>query len=209
VKEFLPRFQAPILVKDERGQQRADLNIGYPLRVRKTGKAKTKGTGPKQGVLDLENPSQSRKESGDEPARKRNPRSDLPTVTWVSIATGDRDADDLAGRAARYTPNAHALVINRDFEVYEGAIKHWMGKAEDLPGAKQAITKAVKEVYEIELVLRVMHARALEGRPEWLTEFGALVSEEALTMAVLGLVGAEAQLARRVPAVIGAIREAL
>lgn len=133
-----------------------------------------------------------------EPSKKINPRQDLPEIKWISLENGTRSPGELEGRAAEYAENVHTLTINSDHFLFKQQLDYWTKQYSGIPGADAGILEIVRDVYSGELSLRIMHARSLEGTLTWEpSKFSQLLSPEALTLAVLGYIGADAQIAAR------------
>lgn len=206
LKELWPRLRSPEFRRSLNGVFRVAANLVGGA-TRKLGSKRARsgedghgGAGGRGGI------NQSRSPDGTVRASKVNPRMDPPECEWISIANGKRTEGDLEGRAARYVQTKHLIQVNGDFPLFEQVILHWIAKHGGAPGSEEKIKVCVRDVYSLDLIAKVVHAYAMKGTPTWESQdsFDRLLSDEALTLAVLGLTGQEQQLTRMIVGAIGA-----
>jgi hypothetical protein len=110
----------------------------------------------------------------------------FPTVTWVSVEDGGREAgDQLEDKAATFVPNQNTLLVNADFRVFKDMIAR-LCKKEAGPGLEGAVKEIVHQWFEQALVETVIGIKQLQGSKEWgPEEIVKALSPEALTSAVM------------------------
>lgn len=126
-------------------------------------------------------------EDGD-PADPIVPKVTFPTIRWVSVAAGTREANDhLEDRAASYVNSTqNVLFINEDFRVYTDLVKHFVQLYEGYPGVEQTVPRTIQEWYAQQLVEAVLGILAIRGSAKWTpNQIEQALSEESLTAAVM------------------------
>jgi hypothetical protein len=113
----------------------------------------------------------------------------FPTVKWVSIENGGRDAgDQLEDKAANFLASQNTLFANADFRVFNDMISR-LCKEKDAgpgPGLQDAVKEVVHQWFEQALVETVIGIQQLKGSKEWgPEEIEKALSPEALTSAVM------------------------
>ncbi len=113
----------------------------------------------------------------------------FPTVKWVSVENGGRDAgDQLEDKAATFISTQNTLLVNADFRVFKDMIGR-LCKEKDAgpgPGLQDAVREIVHQWFEQALVETVIGIQQLKGSKEWgPEEIEKALSPEALTSAVM------------------------
>lgn len=113
----------------------------------------------------------------------------FPTVKWVSVENGTRDAgDQLEDKAATFIANQNTLLVNADFRVFKDMTSR-LCKEKDAgpgPGLRDAVKEIVHQWFEQALVETVIGIQQLKGSKEWgPEEIERALSPEALTSAVM------------------------
>ncbi len=113
----------------------------------------------------------------------------FPTVKWVSVENGGRDAgDQLEDKAATFISTQNTLLVNADFRVFKDMIGR-LCKEKDAgpgPGLQDAVREIVHQWFEQALVETVIGIQQLKGSKEWgPEEIERALSPEALTSAVM------------------------
>ena len=113
----------------------------------------------------------------------------FPTVKWVSVENGSRDANDqLEDKAATFISNQNTLLVNADFRVFTDMVAR-LCKEKDAgpgPGLRDAVREIVHQWFEQALVETVIGIQQLKGSKEWgPDEIEKALSPEALTSAVM------------------------
>lgn len=108
----------------------------------------------------------------------------FPTVHWLTVANGRREAGDLEDRAARFLKDQNLLLVNGDFRLVTDTVKYWT-RAYGEP-TRAVVEEVVREWVSQALVESVLGVQALEGSSrEWNAEdISRALSEEALTTAI-------------------------
>ena len=141
-------------------------------------------------------------EEGGQPGREVRDRLDIK-ARWVS-----ESEVGAADRAGHYIPETNELLINQDFRVFTGFIDRWERVYRNVPGARQIITEVVREWFEQQLIEVVYAVDYLRGDKEWSqSDIGTIVSDEALTAAVLPRYHIEMAVRRVLGAKLGSVRE--
>ena len=131
-----------------------------------------------------------------------------PDVDWISVLDETRIPPDLEDRAAKFLPASNRLLINADFRVFSDMIKRYLERYSDIPGAEPAITEVVREWFEQALIETVLGAQALRGARHWsIDDMDALLSEQALTAAVMPRYHIDTAIKRALGARLGSVKE--
>ena len=147
-----------------------------------------------------------------DPADPLTPKTQFPTIKWVSIAKGTRSADDLLeDRAASYQNSTqNILLINEDFRVYTDLVKHFVRSYEGYPGVERTVPEVVKEWYAQQLVETVLGMVAVRGSAKWTpAQIEQALSEEALTAAIMPRYNLFQQVSRVLGTKLGSLKERL
>lgn len=141
-------------------------------------------------------------EDGGQPGREVQDRFDIK-AQWVpeaEIGTSDR--------AAHYVTETNILLINQDFRVFTDFVERWEKQYKGVPGARQVITDAVHEWFEQQLIEVIYTVDYLRGDKEWSQgDIGTIVSDEALTAAVLPRYHIEMAVRRSLGSKLGSVKE--
>ena len=115
------------------------------------------------------------------PTTTKKERKKWPTVVWE----GDKPHPT---RAATYTPGIDLVCIYLNFPLFHSVYEHFMAQYGQVPGADVKVRTAIQSVYTFAIVSRIVHAKTFKSQNGWnLDSYNALLSEEALTTAVLGV----------------------
>jgi hypothetical protein len=132
------------------------------------------------------------RKDGDENSNNRqvHPQPQIPTAQWLSESEGE-----FKGRAATFIPSSNLIHINRDFTAIQECLDHWIRVYAPSPGSAKVVKEVVEQIFEQELTSKVYHALAFEGRAAWREQFNfdrlplqGILSDESLTLAVLGII---------------------
>jgi len=210
LKELWPRLRSPEFRRSLSGVFRVAANLIGGATRKLGNKRATSGEGDHGGAGGRRGTNQSRNPQGTVPASKINPKMDPPDCEWITTANGKRAEGDLDGRAARYNSTKHIVQINGDFPLFAQVTAHWVAKYGGAPGLEEKIRACVRDVYSLDLIAKVVHAYTMKGTAAWESQesFDQLVSDESLTLAVLGLTGQEQQLSRLISSAVGAAAKA-
>lgn len=141
-------------------------------------------------------------DDGGQPGREVRDRFDIK-VDWVTeIEVGAVD------RAAHYTPETNHLLINQDFRVFTAFIERWQKLYKHVPGAAQVVLEVVHEWFEQQLIEVIYSVDYLRGDRQWSqTDIATIVSDEALTAAVLPRYHIEMAVRRTLGSKLGSAKE--
>jgi hypothetical protein len=211
VKPFLARMRTTHYRPNVKGSQLVEPNARGPKPTRKFEPKPPRPPRPPRtpspnGGTDTPNRDAAQPTNAGRPASPVVPRLGVPEIRWLSDDDKDNPRDgELEGRAAEYVEAKHLLLCNADFFVFKEVVEYWASQYRQLPGSADIIRDIVRGVYATELGSRITHARSLEGTSDWTPDdWRKLTSSEALTLAVLGLVGADAQIAPKIGGRFGA-----
>jgi hypothetical protein len=110
----------------------------------------------------------------------------FPTVTWVSVANGTREAGDIEDRAAKYLPEQNLLLINSDFRVFHDVVEFFSKEFSGAAAAEEIARQAVSAWFEQALVETVIGIQALRSSRVWSSaDIEKALSEEGLTSAAM------------------------
>lgn len=127
-----------------------------------------------------------------------------PKIDWITVSNGTRAPGDLEDRAARYLRPQNQLLINADFRVFTDMVKRWEQQSSHVPNAHTIVMEVVKEWFEQSLVEVVLSSNALRDGQHWnIQDIDKLLSEEALTAAVLPRYHIEYSIKRSLGAKLG------
>jgi hypothetical protein len=133
----------------------------------------------------------------------------FPETVWVSEA-GDppsRAEGELDDRAARYLREDNLIKINGDFRVFVDMIHHWCSEY-GLPQDNEVVISIVREWFEQALIETVIGAQQLQGDRRWSSDdMEKVLSEEALTAAVMQRYHVANAIKRSLGAKLGTLRE--
>lgn len=133
----------------------------------------------------------------------------FPDTVWISVRDEPptRAEDELDDRAAKYLPDDNLIQINGDFRVFVDMIYHWCREYE-LPRDHEVVESIVREWFEQALIETVIGAQALQGDRRWTTDdIEKLLSEEALTAAVMQRYHVANAIKRSLGAKLGTLRD--
>lgn len=141
-------------------------------------------------------------DEGGQRGREVRDRFDIK-VDWVTeIEVGAVD------RAARYIPETNKLLINEDFRVFTAFIDRWEKVYKHVPGARQVVTEVVHEWFEQQLIEVIYSVDYLKGDKQWSqSDMAAIVSDEALTAAVMPRYHIEMAVRRTLGSKMGSAKE--
>jgi hypothetical protein len=135
-----------------------------------------------------------------------SPKRDIPAPVWIS-----QEEHNFKERAASYIPSENKIFINRDFQAFQECFDYWTKTYAPTPESAKKVRDVVEEVFASELISKVFHAMAFEGRAVWRDQFNfdtppmrGLLSDEALTLAALGIVNTHHVIATRLGSIFGA-----
>lgn len=113
----------------------------------------------------------------------------LPSCQWVDRAVWEAyDAGPMI--AAHWNDRTNSITINSSYPMFAGEFTYWQNS---YPKASPAdVDEIVKDAYETELITKVVHVKSLRGPTFSNAEAQRLLSDEALTVSVLGLLNVEA-----------------
>ncbi|HVX41401.1 MAG TPA: ATP-binding protein [Gemmatimonadaceae bacterium] len=196
LKKYRPAKSGPIRIT-------SDLTMGAP---RTTTEEREQRTRSRRGTGGGREPGELYTlfvvEEGGQPGREVKDRFDVK-ATWVSEA--DVGSPD---RAAHYIRENNELLINEDFRVFTGFIDRWEKLYKGVPGVRQIITEVVHEWFEQQLVEVIYAVDFLRGDKEWSeSDITTIVSDEALTAAVLPRYHIEMAVRRALGAKLGSVKE--
>jgi len=141
-------------------------------------------------------------DDGGQPGKEVRDRFDIK-VDWVTeLEVGAVD------RAAHYIPETNRLLINEDFRVFTAFIDRWEKAYRSVPGARQTIVEVVHEWFEQQLIEVIYSVDFLRGDKQWSeSDMAAIVSDEALTAAVLPRYHIEMAVRRTLGSKLGSAKE--
>lgn len=135
------------------------------------------------------------------PAEEVDDKLDI-NVRWVA-------ENDLGGadRAANYVVETNTLLINREFRVFEHFIERWVSRYQHIKSARQVVTDVSREWFQQLLVELVYSVEFLRGDREWTeNDIRMMLSDEALTAAVLPRYHTEKEVKRSLALRLGSLR---
>jgi hypothetical protein len=110
----------------------------------------------------------------------------FPSVRWVSVADGTREAGDIEDRAAKYLPEQNLLLINADFRVFHDVVEFFSKEFSGAAAAEEVARDAVRTWFEQALVETVIGIQALRSSKVWSSpDIEKALSEEGLTAAAM------------------------
>ncbi len=121
----------------------------------------------------------------------------LPAIEWVKPKTLNTTDDLFNGKAVFYSEANNSLMFNEDFPLWKCMVEHWVSQyPKSIPGLSSKVRDAVRYVYSTAVVSRVVHVRRLRGHRDWGSgAVSVALSNESLTMAVLGIQDADVRIA--------------
>lgn len=133
---------------------------------------------------------------------------EIPDNFDVSVRWVPEDELPTQDRAAHYVPERRTLLINQDFRVFNGFIERWEERYRSIPEAIAVITPTVREWFEQSLREVVYGAEHLRGDMQWTDEsMEVLLSDEALTAAVLPRYHTEMAVRKALGIKLGSLKE--
>ena len=124
-------------------------------------------------------------------------------VRWVG-----QDSLPSPDRAASYVPETRTLLIDRDFRVFTNMIEWWLGKYRSLPGCGTTVSDTIRGAYTFVLYETILRAEYIRGEIEWTEDsFQKLVSDEALTAAVLPVYHIEKTVRQSLAVKLGSLKD--
>ena len=159
------------------------------------------GTTPKD--RDPTNPPKPRRRTKNTTGKKHG--RTMPDIEFVQDKnSANRD------RPAEYHESG-TLLIFLDHALFQDEIRYWCEQFEHLPDpalVEDKVTNIVAHVYAWNLVAKVVHATYFKNHKLWKDDaYKALLSPEALTMALLGKVDAETQIRAKLTGTLGATKK--
>ncbi len=120
----------------------------------------------------------------------------VPARQWVKSSKLAKDQDLFVGKAVFYSEGNNTVLFNEDFPLWKQMADHWVSKYPGgVAGLAAKVREAVRYVYESAVVSRIVHIRQFKGRPDWNAQsIEKSLSNESLTMVVLGLQDADTRL---------------
>ena len=110
----------------------------------------------------------------------------FPRLDWVSTENETREPGEIEDRAATFIERDNLIKGNKDYQGFKDVIDYFVKRYQHVPGAPEVVADLVYEQFEQLLIETVAGAMSLKGRKHWTPdEFGAAVSDEALTGAVM------------------------
>jgi hypothetical protein len=196
LKKYKPNTTGSLRISEEMTLGTSDIGTG--TRKRRSGTGRSAGGGRRDGDLYTLFLVEEGGQSGDE---VRN-RFDID-VRWVpEQEVGVKD------RAGRYIPETKMLLINQDFRVFTGFIERWDKRYKGVPGARVIVTEVVREWFEQTLREVIYSVDFLRGDKEWTDEdTSRILSEEALTAAILPRYHTEMAVRRTLGSKLGSNKE--
>jgi len=196
LKKYRPARQGPLRIDNE-------LTLGSP---RTTGEHRDQRSRSRPSGSGGREPGELYSlfvvDEGGRAGREVRDRFDIK-ADWVPEA--EVGAPD---RAAHYIPETNKLLINQDFRVFTAFIDRWEKLYRSVPGARQVITEVVHEWFEQQLIEVVYTVDFLRGDKEWKeSDITTVVSDEALTAAVLPRYHIEMAVRRTLGAKLGSLKD--
>ena len=155
------------------------------------------GTASESSALHGDNAGEPR---GNVPASPRETRGGLPSYRWLSAE--DLGEEDVAAvwQAKSTTNPAGEVQLNRDFPMFRELVDYWGKQYPDVYAPE--VTRTIEEVYGETMVARIAHSELLLKSSAWGRQRveSQLRSNEALTMAALGLYAEDTILRARLAA---------
>jgi len=142
-------------------------------------------------------------DEGGIPGEKVRDRLDEIDVKWVP-----ESELGVLDRAATYIPETKTLLINQDFRVFTEFIAHWERQYRSVPGAKAIVTEAAREWFQQTLTEVIYSVDYLRGDKQWSDQdVASVLSEEALTAAVLPRYHIEMAVRRALGSKLGSVKD--
>lgn len=133
--------------------------------------------------------------ASDNNSGNRPTKYNVPAINWVRPSDLSDDVDLFQGKAVHYQESANTILFNADFPLWNQVIDHWTSKypaGGSGASLRKKVQATVRQVYEATVIVRIVHVRRFRGRPDWSTAaIDRALSNEALTVAVLGLQDAD------------------
>lgn len=196
LKKYKPARKGPLRVADEMtmGTPRTDVEG----REKRSRHRHSSGGGREPGELY----TLFVVDEGGRPGEEVRDKFDIK-VDWVPEAEVGA-----ADRAAHYIHEMNRLLINEDFRVFTGFVERWEKQYRGMAAAKQIITEVVREWFEQQLIEVIYSVDFLRGDKEWSeADIAAMVSDEALTAAVLPRYHIEMAVRRTLGSKLGSVKE--
>ena len=131
----------------------------------------------------------------------------IPQVVWLSEADGTAPPDVLDDRAAKFLPEDNLIQANADFRVFTDMADYWCDEY-GVERGNRAVIDVVHEWFEQALVETVIGCQALQGERRWSpNDIETMLSEEALTAAVMQRYHVANAVKRTLGAKMGSLRE--
>ena len=131
----------------------------------------------------------------------------IPKVVWLSEQDDTRSADVLDDRAAKFLPEDNLIQANGDFRVFTDMADYWCDEY-GVERGNRTVTDVVHEWFEQALVETVIGCQAVQGERRWSPrDMETLLSEEALTAAVMQRYHVANAVKRALGAKLGSLRD--
>ncbi len=178
LKDFLNRLIPNVFKKSPASQEVASIQQALLPQF-------SSGGGSGSGTEAFEKARQAKQADGSTIAtvRKVTARNEPPKPLWV-------DASDMSeeNTAAEYVEALNTIKINKQFFVFNEVLQYWVSKYPDMPKIEGKIQLAIRDVYQLKLVSGVMQAYYMASLQSWANTWRELITPQALTAMVLGLV---------------------
>ena len=126
------------------------------------------------------------------PVKKITAKTEPPKPIWVKAADMSEEH-----YAAEYINAGNIVKINEDFFLFKEVTQYWSDKYTDVLSGHLKVKEAVRDIYQLKLVSCIMQAYAMGTKPEWANSWTKLLTPEALTSTMLGLINEHACISQR------------
>lgn len=131
----------------------------------------------------------------------------VPRVVWLSEADGSRASEVLDDRAAKFLPEDNQIQANADFRVFTDMADYWCDEY-GVDRGNKAVIDVVQEWFGQALIETVIGCQALQGERRWSpNDVETILSEEALTAAVMQRYHVANAVKRTLGAKLGSLKE--
>ena len=115
-----------------------------------------------------------------------------------------RESDPRPERPALYNPASRKLCIFEAFHIFQESTAEWLNHYSHLSNVENEIRERVIEVYSSMLLARIIHILSLKGKDEYdASHIEAMLTQEALTVAVTGFLDAHAAIKQKLAGKLG------
>ena len=174
LKDFMLRLR-PLFVTGNETSSDSALNSAF---LGLNGSGKGEATAQQNQAVSRKNG-----EMGTQPAKKVSPRVEPPTPIWVASSEFSDE-----GLAAEFVPSVNTLKINKDFFLFNEVTEFWIKKYPDVPEIENKIKNIIKDIYQLKLISVTMQVYHLASKPAWTYSWREMITPQALTASILGLV---------------------